>query len=377
MKLLLAALLVLAPEPALPLQAADNPPQDSTQFVVAAYWGGRDTSIDRSQLETLTHINYSFVHLRGGRIVLRNPKDSVTLARLVALKRQFPRLKISVSLGGWGGCPSCSETFSTPEGRTQFALSVQQMLRQYRLDGIDLDWEFPAIEGFPGHRFAPEDRHDFTLMLRELRQVLDDSAEITFAAGGFSKYLTESVEWANVAPLVDRIYLMSYDLVNGYSTVTGNHTPLFSTPEQRESADYAARFLDSCGVPSRKIVIGAAFYARIWSGVADTNHGLYQNGTFANFVGYKNMDAYWSEHPGFQAYWDSTAQAPYRYNPREKLFATFDNRESVSLKTRYALQHHLGGIMFWELSGDKRRGGLLDAIDSTLNSAEEASRKDQ
>lgn len=346
-------------------RAAGSKSSDTTQFVVAAYWNGRDTSINSYQLGKLTHINYSFVHLRDGCVILRGGRDSITLTRLVSLKKQFPNLKIVISLGGWGGCPTCSEDFSTPEGRSRFVLSVKKILTQYKLDGIDLDWEYPTIEGYPGHRYAPEDRHNFTLLLRELRQVLGDSAEITFAAGGFTKYLTDAVEWRALVPIVDRIYLMSYDLVNGYSTVTGNHTPLFSTASQSESVDNAVKYLDSVGVPSNKIVIGAAFYARVWGGVADSNHGLHQNGVFLNYVGYRNMASYWSEHPGFQAYWDSTAGAPYRYNPDEKLFATFDNRESVSLKTRYALEHHLGGIMFWELSGDVRRGGLLDAIDST------------
>ena len=349
--------------------AAEKP--DTTGFVVVAYWSGRDSEVNRYPIDELTHINYSFVRLHDGLVGIRGSRDSASIARLVALKKSYPGLKVAVSLGGWGGCETCSEVFSTEDGRKNFASSVKSLLDRFNLDGIDLDWEYPAIEGYPGHKYAPQDRHNFTLLLRELRTVLGDRAEITFAAGGLPDYLTQSVEWKAIAPVVTRVYLMTYDLVNGNSTTTGNHTPLYSTRSQIPSTDHAVRYLDSLGFPRQKIVIGAAFYARVWGGVPDSNNGLYQHGTFVSYVGYKDMETYWERHPGFAAFWDSTAFAPYRYNQRERLFATYDNRSSVSLKTQYAVLHGLGGIMFWELNGDTPRGGLLDAIDSTRKSARE------
>src|SRR5690349_22776137 len=72
--------------------------------------------------------------------------------------------------------------------------------------------------------------HNFTLLIQALRTTLGDKYEISFAAGGFTKFLTQSIEWNAVMPFVDRVNLMTYDLINGYSTVTGHHTPLYSTP---------------------------------------------------------------------------------------------------------------------------------------------------
>lgn len=152
--------------------ASDKP--DTSRFVVAAYWSGRDTEVNRYPIDELTHINYSFVRLHNGRVGIRGSRDSASIARLVALKKTYPGLKVVVSLGGWGGCESCSEVFSTDAGRTTFALSVKALLDRFALDGIDLDWEYPAIEGYPGHRYAPEDRHNFTLLLRNLRNILEN-----------------------------------------------------------------------------------------------------------------------------------------------------------------------------------------------------------
>jgi chitinase len=44
--------------------------------------------------------------------------------------------------------------------------------------------------------------------------------------------------------------------------------------------------------------------------------------------------------------------------------ASYDDTASVRLKTLYALQKGLAGVMFWQLTDDRFfSGGLLDAID--------------
>jgi chitinase len=70
---------------------------------------------------------------------------------------------------------------------------------------------------------------------------------------------------------------------------------------------------------------------------------------------------------GFVYFWDSVAHAPYAYSAEKKLFATFDDLQSVALKTGYAVKNRLGGIMFWELTGDRFENGLLDAIHRARN----------
>lgn len=163
-------------------------------------------------------------------------------------------------------------------------------------------------------------------------------------------------------PLLNRVNIMTYDLVSGYATVTGHHTPLHSTPSQKESAHNAITALLQKGVPASKLVIGAAFYARVWQEVPATNKGLYQPGKFKTSVAYKDFAKDLSQQQGFTYYWDSTAKAPYLYNPSKKLFATYDDKQSLIEKTAYALANGLNGIMFWELSHDIAEDGLLDAI---------------
>lgn len=337
-------------------------PKPAPIEVIAYYSAGPEQVADIDP-KKMTDIIYSFGHLKGNRFAIDNARDSLTLKKLVALKKQNPALKVHVSLGGWGGCAPCSEIFSTEENRQVFAKSVKANLIYFNADGIDLDWEYPAIPGHPGHRWVPEDKPNFTRLVQQLRKELGPKYKITFAAGGFQRFLDESIDWKPVMAVVDQVNLMTYDLVHGYSTVTGHHTPLYSTPEQKESTDNAVQWLINHGVPRNKLVIGAAFYGRMWENVANVNNGRYQAGKFKSGTNYRDRANVMAPDKGFTYYWDDTAKAPYLYNAAEKLYFTFDDPRSIEAKTRYAIDQKLGGIMFWDLNGDQPKGGLLDVID--------------
>jgi chitinase len=329
---------------------------------IIGYYAGRSTMVDSFPVEDLSHIIFSFVHLKGDSLWVNNANDTLRIKHLVSLKTRNPSLKVILSMGGWGGCRSCSDVFKSKKARKYFARSVKETLDYFGADGIDLDWEYPALENVPGYPYAPVDKDDFTDVVRRLRKRLGRHKEITFAAGGFTDYILHSIDWKRVTPNVDRINLMTYDLANGYSTVTGHHTPLYSTPGHIESTDHAVHLLDSLGVPAGKIAIGAAFYGRIFENVDSLDNGLFRPAHFRSGMDYKYFSRRLSADSGFVYHWDPVAQAPYLYNPQRRWFVTYDDTTSMRLKTRYALDHHLGGIMFWELGGDAFSEGLLEAI---------------
>lgn len=341
--------------------------QKTDDFKIIAYYTPSTGNIDNKTVAQLDQVIFSFLHLKGNELSFDEKEDSTSLSYLTSLKKQNPDLEVLVSLGGWGGCETCSEVFSTEKGREDFAQSVKEILQNFNADGIDLDWEYPAVENFPGHAYKPEDKQNFTALVTVLRETLGEDYEISFAAPGFDEFIQNSVEWEKVMPLMDNLNLMSYDMVHGGSPSTGHHTSLYSTTDQEMSADYSLKYLDSIGVPKEKIVLGSAFYARVWEEVDSINNGLAQPGKFKEAVLFRDLDAYQEEHPGFKRYYDTIAQAPYLYNAEKGLFATFDDSLSIATKTKYALENGLGGIMFWQLSGDKSEQGLLDVINNVKN----------
>src|SRR3569833_1420126 len=120
------------------------------------------------------------------------------------------------------------------------------------------------------------------------------------------------------------VNLMTNDLISGNDTVTGHHTALYSTRIQRASADQAITYLLSKKVPASIIIIGAAFYARIFEGADSINNGLYKTAHFKQGVPFRRLNTL-SADSGYTYHWDATAQAPYMYNAVKKLFVTFDD----------------------------------------------------
>lgn len=337
--------------------------------VIAYYTGGGGTVIDSFPVEKISHLIYSFGHLKGDSMNIHAAKDSALITKMVDLKKRNPELKVMMAMGGWSACPNCSEVFSRANGRKTFAKTTKELLDFFHADGIDIDWEYPAVAGFPGHRYTEDDKRNFTLLIKELRSRLGKKAEISFAAGGTKNCIDSCFEWNKIMPLVDRVNLMSYDLVGGYATQSGHHTPLYSTKELLLSGDYAVSELIKLGVPANKIALGAAFYARIFENTTEANQGLYQPTKFIGGVSFKNFNTQFTEDKGYKYYWDETAQAPYYYNAEAKRIATLDDPKSISLKTKYVLDKKLNGIMFWELTDDAYTDGLLSVIDKTINAA--------
>ena len=340
--------------------------QKSNNYKVIAYYTGNGETIQKYPVEKLTHIIYSFLKIQNDTLTVRNEKQENTLKQLVALKGKHPNLKIMVSVGGWGGCSFCSDLFASEAHRNMFAKTTVELFKKYNVDGLDLDWEYPSIEGYPGHKFMAADKKNFTALVQALRKEMGDKYQLSFAAGGFEKFLKKSVDWKAIVPSLDFINLMTYDLTNGYSKVTGHHTPLHSDKKQKESTSNCVNWLLKYKIPAQKLIIGAAFYARIWEYVPDTANGLYQSGHFKQGLPFKKMGTYFTTERGFKYYFDERTQAPFQYSNKEKLFATFDDERSIEAKSKFIKDKKLGGIMFWELSEDKPTGGLVDEIYKNL-----------
>ena len=326
---------------------------------VIAYYAGDEKSIDEFNLDGVDQIIYSFLHLKGNKLAIDNQVDSLTLLNVVNQKKKYPKLKVLVSLGGWGGCKTCSDAFSTEEGRVEFAISTANIIELFNADGIDLDWEYPGISGFPGHDYKPEDKENFTDLVVQLRKYMKKDDILSFAAGASTRFFENSVEWDKVMPLVDNVNLMTYDFYGSGSSKTGHHTALSSNEFQDRSAESSIEALINLGVNPKQIFIGGAFYIKTFKNVENINNGLNQNAEWNRSYSQINFEDVKSN---FSFHWDSLAKAPYAYDSINKIFATFDDHKSIKLKSQYALDNNLGGIMFWQLMNDKKQNGLLKTM---------------
>src|SRR6058998_3900200 len=140
------------------------------QYRIVAYVHRR-ADMYRIGAEKLTHINYAFGLVNENGEVVLSREAPAHFSQLQALKAKNPRLKVILSVGGWGADNFSDAAFNRTT-REKFAASAIALIKRYALDGLDLDWEYPGQPG-PGIKYREEDKEDFTLLLKTLRQQLD------------------------------------------------------------------------------------------------------------------------------------------------------------------------------------------------------------
>lgn len=334
-------------------------------YIVAGYAvDAKLPDMTKEDLVKLTHLNVAFGHVVDHRISTDHLRN---LGLLQEIKREHPGLCILLSVGGWSA-GGFSEAAATEAGRASMAESAVRVLTEHPFDGIDLDWEYPCY-GEAEIASGPDDKTNFTLLLKTIREALDrKGAEdgrhylLTIAAGA-DQYYVDGTEMDEVQKYLDFVQLMTYDMRGGFQVLTGHHTNLYTPTGDlfRISTDASVKMFMRAGVPKDKIVIGAAFYSRVWHQVPDRNHGLHQMAGTTGGYGpdFTTLAKDYINKNGYTRYWDEEARAPYLFNGSSLI--SYDDEESIGHKCEYVKDNDLAGIMFWEYGCDETHR-LLDAM---------------
>jgi chitinase len=348
--------------------------QAQSNKVIIGYVGGFRGLINTApiQAKKLTHINYAFVDIKNNRAWLhREATDTINFRNLILLKKQNPALKILISIGGWTWSGRFSDAVLTDTSRQRFVASAVAIVKKFDLDGIDIDWEYPSLPGDKGNIYRPEDKHNYTLLFKELRAQLDSLQQqtnkkylVTTAVGGFKKFV-DNTEMGEAQQYLDYINLMTYDYSGG--KIASHHTLLYSSKvyKSENNADAAVTLFEAAGVPANKLVMGIGFYGKS-SILIDGAKGLGDSvATYSHGVGFTMIKDSILKSPGFKAHRDKHAKADYIYNEGTRQFITYDDEWSVKKKCKYVKRKKLAGAMFWEYNDDLK-GYLLDVIDKVL-----------
>lgn len=350
-------------------------PAKGERKVVAYLAAWENWSAEDIDANKLTNINLSFARIEDG--VIFNSKidgkriEDFQFAELKKAKQVNPNLKVSIAVGGWAG-DGFSDAALTTESREKFANSVVDYIQQYDLDGIDIDWEYPVQGAWGAIKARPEDKENFTLFMAALREKLDQLGVannkhylLTYAAS-VQPWAISNLEFDKVVPLVDAVYLMTYDYHGAWETQTGHLSPLYLNPKDTigigGTADAVKRYL-AAGLPAEKLMFGTGFYGRYWKGVDAKENGLYQKAANqgGGEVKYKQIVTNYTEKQGFKRYWDESAKAAYLFNEKTGVFVTYNDIEAMEKEMEFVRNYNLGGAFIWELTQDSK-GILLNTL---------------
>lgn len=320
-------------------RAGDNP--DSRYLVSDIPW------------EQLTHINYAFVSIGSdGKVNIGNVNDpanpavgqewqGVDIDPSLGFKGHFGALatakakhgvKTLISIGGWaetgghfgpdgnrvadGGFYTMTTNADgsiNHAGIQTFADSAVAMMRQYKFDGLDIDYEYPTSmsgAGNPDDKAFAEPRRPHLMksyheLMRVLREKLDHASAqdgihymLTIAAPS-SGYLLRGMETMSITKYLDYVNIMSYDLHGAWNDHVGHNAALYDTGKDSELAqwnvygtaayggigylntDWAYHYFRG-SMPAGRINIGVPYYTRGWQNVTGGENGLWGRAPLPN-----------------------------------------------------------------------------------------------
>lgn len=351
-------------------------------------------------LSQITHINYAFAdvcwkkygsgpracedpnipaqdrYVHDGEIVIGDPTfDFQNFTAFELVKAANPHLKLMISVGGWSWSNHFSNMAKTEETRRTFANSAVDFLREYKFDGLDIDWEYPVEGGEDDNSRAPEDTENFTLLMKTVREALDAAGSedgkyylLTIASGQGDNFV-KNADLANSVKYLDFINIMTYDFSGSWETLGHHNAPLFYDKEHPKAASSASRnhvlggllgHLNG-GVPTHKLIAGVPYYGKGWDDCPPT--GQYQTckggsslkSWEAGIFDFSDLENNYIDKNGYQRYWNESAKVPYLYNDQNKVFITYNDENTMKYTASIVKSLDIAGVMSWDISGDRNK----------------------
>lgn len=322
-------------------------------------------------------------------------------AAIQQLKQLHPKLKVLMSIGGASAANTAAfvTAASTAAGRQALASSCIDLFVKGNIaagvtapglfDGFNIDWEFPTAT----------DTANFTALLKEFRTQLDELSKTTGkqytmsfdGPAGAQNYV--NIDLKRAAEQVDFITIDGYNYAGSWDVQTNDASSLFDDrqdPAFGQDLDINST-VDAylkAGVPPHKYTMGVPLYGAGWTGVSNTNHGLYQNSTAPSPVPLANGTGLCTDTTGNTAGCDTLLTAGVAtystlanlaangysnsfdrrriavslYDPTAGTFYTYDDPDTAFLKMLYIDARGLGGAYVWAVKDDDANGTMVKTM---------------
>jgi chitinase len=308
-----------------------------------------------------THINFAFATIDPStfEVTAADNNDIPLYARVTALKRQDPDLKVFIAIGGWtfndpGPTASTfSDIASSEANQGKFIRSLISFMSDHGFDGVDLDWEYPAADDRNGR---PEDFANFPKFIRNLKSALrsagdHDGLSITLPASYWYlqhfdiKELVKDVDWFNI---------MSYDLHGTWDKGNKWTGAYLNAHTNLTEIQDAIDLLWRNDIDPDKVVMGVAFYGRAFTATSQqcmTPGCTYESGAESGscskevgiLLGSEIVDII--KEKGITPTLDKAAAV--KIATWNDQWVAYDDAETLQLKLDFMRGQCMGGVMVW------------------------------
>jgi chitinase len=182
------------------------------------------------------------------------------------LKKVYPNLKTMVAVGGWtfndpGATQTrFSDTASTAARRAKFAASCVEFCQTYNFDGVDLDWEYPAIRVVEARLPIRLTSDCWCGPFRDAFDAASVDLQLSMATPVAAVNLDAGYDLPTLAKGLDFFNIMTYDIHGAWDSpkVVGANTDM-------PYIFNAVKYFLNAGVSPNKLVLGLAAYGRTYT----------------------------------------------------------------------------------------------------------------
>ncbi|KAF9464554.1 glycoside hydrolase [Collybia nuda] len=240
---------------------------------------------------------------------------------------------------------------STAANRATFIDSAKQFIADYKIAGIDIDFEYPASIERNG---PPTDTPNLTIFFKELRSGLGSSLISLATPAGY--WFLKGFEMDKISTNLDFINMMSYDYRNWDSTVEGANSTAQPQSSLLDMVDSTLLYVKA-GVDLKKVNLGLAWYGRTFKledkTCAGYNCDMSGGGTKGVCTGESGVLANFEIDDIIM---EADARPVYHEDSETRWFIdykgdliTFDDEGTWKAKTDYAKKRCFGGTMIWAI----------------------------
>ena len=290
-----------------------------------------------NQYDYMTDVVFSFILPQPDGSFAFDIQETTWYSRLnnLVTNAHNKGVKVHVSAGGWGSSNGQTGTGDPihdlvidPSKRAIFVDNVMNLIRDYDLDGFNMDWEYPATS----------DNYELGKLLLELKKGINKlktelgrNIELSIAVAGGS-YGSEAYT-SQITSVCDYIMIMAFD----------NQAQNHSTVGFAISAmDF---WLDQKGIDKEQLILAIPFYSK---GI-NTNYGSYAQFSNSDPAGY--------------------------YNDADGSLNGFEYNSKPVIESKITEMKNRGGsgVFIWEITEDRTdEYSLLRAIYGNLVSTQNA-----
>jgi len=362
-----------------------------------ASWNAADVPLAKVNWTEYNVVVYAFALTtpKASEIGLQD-SDKLLLPEFVQTAHNHSAVPI-LSVGGWTGSRFFSSAVASDANRKAFANAILDVVTQYDLGGIEIDWEYPYDLGIGCNQVSPDDSANLLLFLQILRSKAEN---LILSAAVPDKPFRDSngtsvTDVHEFAKVLDYIEIMNYNVWRSISNSVGPNAPLNDScappSSQKGSAVSAVQAWNNAKFPVDRMILGVPAYGHSFR--VNQSDALDASGDIKLFVPFNKTDQpagdkwdgngtavgvdvcgnpnvvggvfdFWglidagflnsngTPSSGIYSTFDECSQTPYVYNSTSEVMVSYDDATSFAEKGKFIHEWGLAGFAMWEAGGD-------------------------